>query len=840
MKDKSCKKKPMTGQHAPEARESLELGPKPQTFSEITYENLDTAASEASLRGLHRGQSPTFSTASSTRSPYGGWSRFSVNHGDHDVTVRSAAGNSIFTGRLSYKRSLQWIPTTSIDRKLLERRLSLWRYGSLDVDAEETTTFRSPSPRKRRVTCFALTILSSGLAFFVLVVCLGVRSRNADPLDTAVQVSPLPCDDFEFCRHESVEVRRWVNVSASPCRDFYEFACGTWSRSHGGYRSRDEETVDAVLNTLLARALREMSEKNPSPANGSSFVFDLANDVLFEECMNTDSRERRSLGVARKQLAEYGLGGWPYTAPILHHAELALSNVLITASRLALNLGLTALASVRMFGSQSDRTFEVDDPILLLRKDDLSGSDMKARSLVLHRQLIAESFFYFAHTSKDVYKVQEQIQLVSLILAYVSRRSSERTFCTFSHETMAIKDLGVMELYIKRLLPEHANLSDNATVVVRNPLVARAFEFLIRYLQPDHLMNYMGFRLLVHLSPFIFEIPNNIVRARMNQLTGIDKMVWLKAEVCLRLSEEALPALHLYDLFATKSASYWQQLDEMLTIVKQTVLTGAIVPWKFSNTDKKKLLRILMYMKFRTFLPRWLLNDTLLEAYNRRLLPNRNGDIFQMYAHVWRRRNQAIISPRHPADGLLANLGWRGSVFDTMPLYSFYENTLYVPMALFNSSLPATQESFYLQAVAATWKLAYALAPIFELSNYWDNDTMASYRSYETCARARYEPYLTQGVRDSALHLAYADEISVFWGERLVNVLRAMPAVNPLTGHNREQFFYVYTALSKCKSYGVSLMPLSTVTSRQRVNIPYTYSAKFRKSWSCRAQFRCK
>ncbi|KAK8774714.1 hypothetical protein V5799_030899 [Amblyomma americanum] len=820
-------------------RDTPEPNPKQQLFSEITYENLDTAASEASLRGRHRSSPASSSTTSSAQSAaYGGWSRFSVAHGG-DAAIRSVAGNSIFTGRLSFKRSLQWVPTASVDRKLRERRLSLWRYGSLE-GAVSASFRRAPQPsRNRQLLCFALSFLAAGITLVVLVVCLRLYARNADPLDSAPHVPQMTCDQFEYCSDEYDVVQRTLNRSVSPCEDFHEFACGTWTRSHGGYSAPDEEKVDSVLNTLLTRALAEMAKRPSAPpmANGSTFEFELANDVLFEECMKTDTRERRTLGMARKELAEFGLSGWPYTEP--QHHDVTFTNVLVAASRLAMGLGLTALVSVRVFGGPRDRTFEVDDPILLLRKDDLSSYEMKARSLVLHRQLIAESFFYFSHTSKDVYRVQEQIQLVSLILAHASRRVSERSFCTFSHVTAALGELGVLELYIRRLLPEKANITSNATVLLRNPTVASSLDFVFRYLQPEHLLNYLGFRLLVHLSPFIFEIPNNIVRARMYQLTGIDKMVWLKAEVCLRLSEEVLPLLHLYDLYATKPPEYWQNLDNFVNVIKRTVLTQAVVPWKFSSEDKKKLLRILMLMEFKTFLPRWLLNDTQLDAYNRRLLPKRNGDVFQMYSHVWRRRMQAAMSLR-PPDKHITDPEWYGSVFDTMPFYSFPENTLYVPMALFNTTLPSTRDAFYMHAVAVTWKLAYALAPIFELSNYWDNVTLTSYASYEACAASRYGPYLTPGIRDSALHLAYADEISVFWSERLIAVFLATSAVNPLIGYDRERFFYLYTAMSKCRSYGVSLQPTATVTSKQRVNIPYLYSAKFRKRWSCKNYFRCK
>lgn len=826
----------MSSSHGLELRDTPEPVPKQQLFSEITYENLDTAASEASLRGRHR-HSPASTSSASSAAAYGGWSRFSVTHGG-DAVIRSAAGNSIFTGRLSFKRSLQWNPTASIDRKLRERRLSLWRYGSLA--GAESSSFRTPqASRSRQLVCFALSFLTAGIALVVLVVCLRLTTNSDDPLASAKHVPELPCEQYEYCRQQqSAIAERWLNRSAKPCDDFHEYVCGAWTRSHGGYSAQDEERTDSVLNTLLSRALSEMAEKPPVAANGSQYEFELANDVLFEQCMKTDSRERRSLGVARKQLAQFGLGGWPYTVPH-NNLDVTFSNVLLTATRLALNLGLTALVNVRVFGTPTDRTFEVDDPALLLRKDDLSGAEVKARALVLHRQLIAESFFYFAHTSKDVYKVQEQIQLVSLILAHATRRNSERSFCTFSHETVPISELGVLELYIRRLLPEKTSLSENVTVLLRNPLVARALDFVFRYLRPEHLLNYLGFRLLVHLSPFIFEIPNNIVRARMNQLTGVDKMVWLKAEVCLRLSEEALPLFYLYDLYASKSSAYWQRLDSVLSVIKRAVLTRAVVPWKFSTDDKKKLLRILMFMEYRTFLPRWLLNDTLLEAYNQRLLPNRNADVFQMYAHVWRRRTHAALSPR-PPDRYVTDPDWQGSVFDTMPIYSFADNTLYIPMALFNMSLPATQDAFYMHVITATWRLAYALAPIFELSNYWDNATLASYANYEVCAASRYGPYLTPGIRDSALHLAYADEISVFWAERLVSVILAMPGVNPIAGMSREHFFYIYMAMSKCQNYGVSLQPTSTVSSKQRLNIPFLHSLKFRKLWSCRSHWTCK
>ncbi|XP_064476050.1 neprilysin-1-like [Ornithodoros turicata] len=796
-------------------------------FSEITYESLGTLASEATLRRSAARREP--SPVSSAESPYGGWSRFSVSRGN--ANQRSAAGHSIFTGRLSFQRSHQWGLTTAADRKLRERRLALWRYGSGDVANTTEPTFRtSRSPRP--LVCLCLASLAAALAVAVLAVSVRLRSiRNRDPLDVVGIVSPLPCAQYDFCRHEASHLL--FNASVSPCQDFHAFACGPWSAT-SEHRSQHEEATNHVMRTLLKRSLAEMSRGGDN--RSGEFEFDLANDILFEKCMRTNSRERSSLGIARKLLAEFGLGGWPYGEGKLQDGE---ELVLRTAAKIALQLGLSALMSVR--SPTPGREFEVDEPVLLLRREDLSGPDVTTRTTLLHQQLVAESFFYFAHSSRNVYKIQEQIQLVSLVLARGSRRATERRFCSFNHERASLSNTSVIARYVRYLQPLGFAVHSNSSVVVRNPVQLRALDFLFRYFRPRHLLNYLGFRFLIHMSPLIFEIPNNMVRARMYQATGIDKMVWLRAEVCLRLTEEALPLFYLYDYYSSQPESYWKGIEAVLSVIQRSVLTRAVMPWRFSEADKEKVLVILTGLDFRSFLPSWLLNETRLEAYNRRLLPSRNADVFQMFMDVWRKRTRAAFAPRRRVDQLLADPNWVGSVFDGMPTYSTRENLLYIPMALFNTSIPATLEAFYLHSVATTWKLVYALAPVFELSTFWDDDTLSSFQSYQQCARKRYDPYMQRSLRDSALYLAFADEISVFWSERLVKVFEGTSAASPLDPrYDRAHMFYLYTALSKCRSYGVTPQPLAAVADKYRINVPYMYSAKFRKTWRCSARFACK
>ncbi|KAL1476271.1 hypothetical protein MTO96_036632, partial [Rhipicephalus appendiculatus] len=100
----------------------------------------------------------------------------------------------------------------------------------------------------------------------------------------------------------------------------------------------------------------------------------------------------------------------------------------------------------------------------------------------------------------------------------------------------------------------HAILDDvtgNAETSVGVP--CRAFVGLLDTLfQPGNfasLLNYIGFRALLHLSAAV-PVQEELLEARMEEITGRSQYRWPRPLVCLRLAEALVPAFFLYDHYA--------------------------------------------------------------------------------------------------------------------------------------------------------------------------------------------------------------------------------------------------------------------------------------------------
>ncbi|XP_014211901.1 neprilysin-4-like isoform X2 [Copidosoma floridanum] len=115
----------------------------------------------------------------------------------------------------------------------------------------------------------------------------------------------------DYIRKSQAKVMlRYMDRTADPCRDFYQFACGNWQK----YNSIPDdkagfdtfETLRESLDLVLKRLLEETS-----PVGTDDAVVKAKN--LFRSCMNYEILEKRGERPLLELLDE--LGGWPILRP---------------------------------------------------------------------------------------------------------------------------------------------------------------------------------------------------------------------------------------------------------------------------------------------------------------------------------------------------------------------------------------------------------------------------------------------------------------------------------------------------------------------------------------------
>lgn len=607
-----------------------------------------------------------------------------------------------------------------------------------------------------------------------------------DATVAVIQQSPLHSACLSrFCLAHSSYLKGYLDWAADPCADFYAFVC-----------HRRRQSSDAQLVARTERSLLEAMRGGRAPP-------------LLEQCWKgSQVAQRRQL---RELLEEVGLGGWPF------HNNRGRVDVWRVTAALSRDIGLDALLAIETLQPQSPPStllVAVGEPDLLI------GRHRERRLPRWYTDAVVAAFRIVGDSTET--NASAGVREFSEKLAEVSSSRGEEDFAASRFRLATVASYGAYKPLLSLVLRGLVTVRDKTRLLVKSDRYLRALRSVLQMTRSSDVLNYLGFRLIVHVAPLLGDDFRELWDLRLRQLAGGTAprpAGWPRWRRCLRQLEPLLQDRYM--------ATFGHLLDAKLELASLAALASELkgrlvsalptLPW-LAPADRPRARNVLASVRVRFFYPQ-------LRSGPQQHGPARPGRLLAAYRDACRASHAARLSGR-----------WKGSLFDTWPRWDWASGSVFVPAALLDLT-QLSEESLGVQVPRLTSRLVRALLQAVHQRSHafgrleWSMNTSAALHRTEGCLDAQYGSSGDDGLAsarrwlDNAALMPAQEQFGAYLRERRV----ALGDSGGLQrGLNTRHLFHVLLAASLCAGPGDR-----TDQARMRVNQPLRNSPTFAKLWNC-------
>ncbi|KAH7955813.1 hypothetical protein HPB52_003906 [Rhipicephalus sanguineus] len=602
---------------------------------------------------------------------------------------------------------------SSIERDM--RKMYHDRYPS-----EETTLTLFPE----RSLIIILVII---FIFVVIIVVLAVTGSgtNVPPGDYYVCTT-------DYCEAEGTFVSSVLSETTKPCDDFYDHVCNKFQAEH----TVNLQNADIIsTDTLLFKAMEDSMKSiitgtyTTKPNGGAKTRGRQAGTEklynLYNGCRDTSSKPS---GNANKEFNsikdDAGLSGWPFA----HSSDGSDYDAVWTAAaKMCRLLGIHALAklTVEPDPEEVDKfVVALDEPDVFLRKSDvhldkLVNWYMEAVTTSLKEGAkIAGVADVSNHASSVVAFARKLVKSLSL--------PDKTIMGTNRYMTKTAKEIPMkLQKYVGIVVDmgsHPSSVRDNTRVLLKSPgFINETLEALVKDQQSYVVLNYLGFRLMVALSPYLSDSVSVLRNVWYTQFTGMYKPNVERWRACLHSIDRAVPLylLYMYSEYLNKT-SFREVVARMTTDKIGRVFTENINRTQWMDGFTRYIAqRKIMSQKILSFYPVWVaIRDKFMDHISQ--LPAATGTdaIKQYFTYVQHFRDDIFKAYTSQKARMKQ---WPGSVFDTDVMYDIQRQAIFIPMGLFNTSVPTNSSVFVVHSARYGVRLTRAMTRmIYEKNYYYD------------------------------------------------------------------------------------------------------------------------
>lgn len=506
-------------------------------------------------------------------------------------------------------------------------------------------------------------------SFIVVPPNASMRGFNRGPNQNDMSLNDSFGPGFEKCNSPECQaegnyVSHQLNWNVNPCESMYEFVCSN---------SKTKLADELLLSDLERSLLRQLSGP---PATGS-LAAKLMQD-LWKECLDEDARNRLGWGPLKHMFKATSLADWPYLQ-LTTQGEPAIWQA---AARALRYFGLSTLVLLEpsehpLMGRAS--LLALDKPVLLLRPGNDTAWYHEAASLAVSA---------VARKQANKHTVALDLTNFAKQLGSAVRSPGPSGDLVRDVKLERLRSVPRYRHLLAGFLQNESHVTDDTELLLRAPEYAIRLGYLLDDTAPHVVLNYIGFRLLVHVSPFLPDSLRKLVPLRARELGlgnhGPGRLV------CLRTVEQATPTL----FYRIAYESHRSLLDALLAAdlggaVKQALASRlALLPWLDGETRDRALQR-LQQLEPKLLFPDWV-TDSLKAEQDARQVPHViAGEALRSYARITKELQQRRL---HTADP------WLGQPpSDPECSLTPGRRVLYVPLTALNTTAPAQEPFLMLQ-----------------------------------------------------------------------------------------------------------------------------------------------
>ncbi|XP_064468775.1 uncharacterized protein LOC135383083 [Ornithodoros turicata] len=560
------------------------------------------------------------------------------------------------------------------------------------------------------------------------------RKRKGRHHTTPHSNKKLSCKT-KACERESTYLSTYLDWNVDPCKNFYNFVCSRWKNLHPDFGT----TMDTLLAQKYETDLYHLIVRGESSAPDT-----LKLGQLITTCARKASYETYRTALS-EFLRSFRLNEWPFVRDTKN-----LLNVWKSASLLLRDLGLATIVSVAVAGDPNRENrfiISVGEPSLLFGQYGTKDSRLPN----WYSKAVKETLTVVTRAKNT--EVLKGILYFSEKLADVTVNRGCETLSTRRYKVVYLKEYSYLTQLLTYVFQNISTVHGRTRILVKSETYLKSLRKAMHSSKPIDILNYIGFRAIMHISPLLEDKTKKISTIQMRELSGILQPTWPRWRRCLRMFEHVLPTFYLrtfarMNQHNTNEAVIWASIREI-----QAALANDLNSATWMSIDDKVMLKNkianIQMTGFSNVLGHLSYQPSAARTWP--MLNHRNAiSIYVLLAKEYFRQQLSKIlhTRKHVASE------WKGSVFDTEPSFDAESKVIFIPSIMFDQRYLVDNETALLQIPRVTTKLLGALFQAMHQYNYpkdrltWSVDTLMGYHDVQKCVQKHYELESQQKIRN--------------------------------------------------------------------------------------------